>query len=186
MIIFNFNVLSVNRFKQKEKHKTIVENHKFDFAISHPILQFDITYLHCGVTSIQYYLLISQQSIYSYNKIEYHIIINDNTKQFTLDSALGLIMGYRYQKVSSLVGVVKILKIIPYMGMAAICCRNSFNTFCQMIKSVLHIIIFCDYQSKFDLDAKKVQDQPKVTIWTYLVVFKFPKLHTKFKGQYDI
>ena len=61
----------------------------------------------------------------------------------------------RYHKVSSLVDVVKILKLLPYMGMAAICCRNSFNFLCQMVKSVLHIIIFCDNQSKFDLAAKK-------------------------------
>ena len=61
----------------------------------------------------------------------------------------------RYHKVWSLVDVVKILKILPYMGMAAICCRDSINIFCQTVKNGLHIIIFCDYQSKFDLAAKK-------------------------------
>ena len=40
------------------------------------------------------------------------------------------------------------------MAMAAICCQNSFNIFCQRVKNGLHIIIFCDYQSKFDLAAK--------------------------------
>ena len=35
----------------------------------------------------------------------------------------------RYYKVPSLVDVVKILKILPYVGMAAIYCRDSFNIF---------------------------------------------------------
>lgn len=76
----------------------------------------------------------------------------------------------RYHKVSSLVDVVKILKILPYMGMAAICCRNSFNIFCQRVKNGLHIIIFCDYQSKFDLAAKKSrinQRSPFGHTWQY-------------------
>ena len=117
VIIFNYNVLSVNRFKKKKKR-----NYYRESQIRFCDITSNITYLHCGVTSIQYYLLISQQSIYSYNKIEYHIIINDNTNNL------------RYHKVSSLVDVVKILKLLPYMGMAAICCRNSFNIFCQRVK----------------------------------------------------
>ena len=134
MIIFNYNVLSVNRFKKKKKR-----NYYRELQIRFC----DITYLHCGVTSIQYYLLISQQSIYSYNKIEYHIIINDNTKQFTISQSL------------KSCGCGKDFKNLPYMGMAAICCRNSFNIFCQRVKNGFHIKIFCDYQSKFDLAAKK-------------------------------
>ena len=94
MIIFNYNVLSVNRFKQKKKKKKKRKKKRNYYRESQ--IRFcditsdfcDIIYLHCGVTSIQYYLLISQQSIYSYNKIEYHIIINDNTKQFTILQSL--------------------------------------------------------------------------------------------------
>ena len=151
MIIFNYNVLSVNRFKQKKQPKKfIIENRKFHFAISYPILRYNLFTLWCHINSI---LFIDIKTIlYAYNKIEYHIIINDNTKQITISQSL---KSY---------GCGKDFKNFTIYGHGAICCRNSFNIFCQRVKNGLHIIIFCDYQSKLDLAAKKVQDQPKVTI----------------------
>ena len=81
MVIFNYNVLSVNRLKKKKKKN---KKKQRNYYRESQIRFCDITYLHCGVTSIEY----SQQSKYSYNKIEYHIIINDNTKQFTISQSL--------------------------------------------------------------------------------------------------
>ena len=63
-MLINYNVLSVNRFKQKEKKKKkkiIIENHKFDFAISHPILRYNLFTLWCHINSI---LLIDITTIY--------------------------------------------------------------------------------------------------------------------------
>ena len=86
MVIFNYNVLTVNRFKQK-KIEIIIENRKFDFAISHPILRYNLFTLWCHIHSILF-IDITTIHIYSYNKIEYYIIINDNTKQFTISQSL--------------------------------------------------------------------------------------------------
>ena len=90
--------------------------------------------------------MVSHQfnTIYWYhNNLYIHI-----TKSNIIKSLMITLNNLRYHKVSSLVDVVKILKILPYMGMAAIGCRNSFNIFRQMVKNGLHIIIFCDYQSR--------------------------------------
>ena len=134
----------------------------------------DITYLHCGVTSILYYLVISQQSIYSYNKIEYHIIINDNFKQFTISQSL------------KSCGCGKDFKNFTIYGHGGYMLPEQFQHFLSNGKEWPSYHNLLRLPKQILPCRKKDQDQPKVTIWTYLVELKFPKLLIKFKGQDDI
>ena len=96
----------------------------------------------------------------------YHIIINDNTKQITISQSL---KSY---------GCGRDFKNFTIYGHGNHICHVAVTvlTFLSKGKEWPSYHNFLQLPKQICLCRKKVQDQPKVIIWTYLVVLKYPML----------